>query len=255
MGFLALLYGTVVYAIFFLAFLYLAAFIGGDMVAGLFGIEIPYTLDAGGPVTDTTTAAVVNFALLALFGVQHTIMARPGFKKSWTKIVPWSVERSTYVLLTTIILILIYFNWRPMPGVIWNVENSLGAGLLTAGFYLGFGLVLLSTFLINHFELFGLSQVWHRFRNLPWPKPKFRTPFLYKYVRHPLYLGWIMSFWLTPRMTVGHLFFAVVWTGYIFIAIVYEERDLTALFGEKYAEYKGRVPMVFPLSMGRKKAG
>ncbi len=255
MGALALLYGVVSYTIFFAAFLYLIAFIGGDMLESIVGPAIrdfvPKTVDWGEPQGPRGPAALINLGLLLLFGVQHTVMAREGFKKWWTRLVPHSVERSTYVLLTSLILILLYYAWRPMPALVWQVDEPVWRMVLTVAFFLGFGLVLLTTFLINHFELFGLMQVWYRSRNKPMPKPVFRTPFLYKMVRHPLYLGFMIAFWATPTMTAGHLVFAAVWTIYIFVALGYEERDLVRHFGQRYLDYMARVPMIIPFGRRR----
>jgi protein-S-isoprenylcysteine O-methyltransferase Ste14 len=186
-----------------------------------------------------------------LFGVQHSIMARQSFKRGWTQIVPKSIERSTFVLATTAVLILLFYYWTPMPATVWSVEAPIWAGLLTVLFFAGFGLVLISTFLIDHFELFGLSQVWRAFNGQEAPTPTFRTPMFYKGVRHPLYLGFLIAFWATPTMTAGHLLFAAIWTAYIFVAIGYEERDLVRLFGEQYRQYMARVPMIFPFGSSK----
>lgn len=248
MGVLALVYSVVAYLIFFAAFLYLIVFVGGDML-GFLGV--PKTIDAGSSQFSGAPAALVNIALLLLFGVQHSVMARQSFKKNWTKIVPWSMERSTYVLATVIVLVILYTGWQPMPGVVWSVDAPLWRGVLTALFFAGFGLVLLSTFLINHFELFGLMQGWLTFKGKETTKPKFVMPMLYKYVRHPLYLGFLIAFWATPHMTTGHLLFSAVWTTYIFIAIGYEERDMIMLFGDQYREYMAKVPSILPFG-GRK---
>jgi len=250
MGPLALAYGIVVYVAFFASFLYLILFIGGDMTAF---VGAPKSLDWGSSPLDGTPPAIVNLLLLVLFGVQHTVMARQSFKRVWTKLVGWPVERSTYVLATTALLVALYVFWIPMPGIVWSVDTQVLSVILTALFFLGFGLVLLSTFLINHFELFGLMQVWYRFNGKPMPEPVFHTPFLYKSVRHPLYLGWVIAFWATPTMTVGHLLFAAAWTIYIFIALGYEERDLIRLFGDKYRKYMEEVPAILPI--GRRKGG
>lgn len=244
MGFIALMYGGIVYAAFFISFLYLAGFVGGDALAFL---GLPLTVDAGGPVASSNgMAALINIGLLTLFGLQHTIMARPSFKKAWTQVVPKSVERSTYVLFTTIVLVLLFYQWRPMTDVIWNVEPGLWYTVLLGLFLLGYLLVLVTTFLINHFELFGLMQVWYRFQGKDLPEPKFVTPVFYKSIRHPLYLGWITFFWATPIMTAGHLLFAAIWTIYIFIAVGYEERDMVQLFGDRYRDYMAKVPMIIP---------
>jgi protein-S-isoprenylcysteine O-methyltransferase Ste14 len=173
-------------------------------------------------------------------------MARQGFKAKWTKLVPPPVERSTYVLATTALLVLLYVYWTPIPAIVWEVRDPAWSVLVTAAFYFGFGLVLLSTFLIDHFELFGLSQVWRYFQGQPQAAPGFKTPMFYKDVRHPLYLGWVISFWATPVMTAGHLLFASLWTIYIFVALGYEERDLMHRFGDQYRDYMRRVPMIIP---------
>ena len=238
---LALLYGAVVYTLFFIAFLYLIPFVGGDMLSFL---GMPITVDAGGPAGGP--AALINIGLLLLFGLQHSVMARQTFKKAWTKVVPSSVERSTYVLATTLVLYLIYTQWRPMPGIVWEVGPGIWHTLLIVLFFLGFGIVLLATFLINHFELFGLMQVWCRFRGKEMPAPEFRMPMFYKMVRHPIYFGFVVAFWSTPTMTVGHLLFAAIWTAYMVIAIGYEERDLIRQFGQTYIDYMAKVPSILP---------
>jgi protein-S-isoprenylcysteine O-methyltransferase Ste14 len=235
---IAFFYGIVCYAIFFLTFLYLVGFLSNLLV--------PRSIDVG-PAAATLTALTINFALIALFGIQHSVMARPGFKEKWTKIVPESIERSTYVLITSLILILLYWQWRPMTGqVIWEAEATWAQYLLWAVFFGGFGLVLLSTFVIDHFDLFGLRQVWLNLRQKEYTSSGFKVTFFYKFVRHPLYVGWIMAFWGTPRMTLGHLMFAVGMTAYILIAIRYEERDLVQILGDDYAEYRKKVPMLIP---------
>lgn len=243
MGVITLVYGAIVYLLFLGAFLYLIVFVGGDMTAFA---GAPKTLDWGTSPLAGAPPALVNIGLLLLFGVQHTIMARQGFKKGLTKIISWPVERSTFVLITVILLALIYICWIPMPGVVWSVESSIWSGLLTGLFLVGFATVLVSTYLINHFELFGLMQVWYRFKNKQMPEPTFHTPLLYQHVRHPLYLGFMTAFWATPHMTVSHLLFASVWTIYIFVAIGYEERDLIHLFGDQYRAYMAKTPMILP---------
>jgi protein-S-isoprenylcysteine O-methyltransferase Ste14 len=248
MGPVVLAYSVIIYVVFFAAFLYLIAFVGGDVIPL---IEVPKTVDRGGSILAGAPAAIVNIGLLILFGLQHSIMARPGFKRGMTKIVPHSMERSTYVLATVVVLVLLYVAWIPMPAVVWETTSPLWSGVLTALFFIGFGLVLLSTFLINHFELFGLMQGWLRLNGKQAAAPEFRTPSLYGMVRHPLYLGFILAFWSTPMMTAGHLLFAAVWTIYIFIAIGYEERDLIELFGDKYRAYMAKTPAILPL--GRRK--
>ncbi len=234
---IAFLYGVVCYGIFFLSFLYLIGFLGNLLV--------PRSIDVG-PIASISTAILINFALIALFGIQHTVMARPGFKEKWTKIVPKSVERSTYVLISSLILILLYWQWRPMTGVIWEAEAVWAQNILWAVFFGGFLLVLLSTFVIDHFDLFGLRQVWFNLRQKAYTSSDFKVTFFYKFVRHPLSVGWIMSFWGTPRMTVGHLLFALGMTAYILIAIRYEERDLVKFLGDDYARYREKVPMLIP---------
>ncbi len=232
------LYGVACYAIFFLTFLYLIGFLSNLLV--------PRSVDVG-PAAATLTALAINIALIALWGIQHTVMARPGFKEKWTKIVPKSVERSTYVLISSLILILLYWQWRPMTGqVIWEAEAVWAQYLAWAVFFGGFGIVLLSTFIIDHFDLFGLRQVWLNLRQKEYTDPGFKVTFFYKFVRHPLYVGWIMAFWGTPRMTLGHLMLAVGMTAYILIAIRYEERDLVQILGDDYAQYREKVPMLIP---------
>lgn len=248
MRLVSLLYSVVVYFVFFAAFLYLIAFIGGDMIPI---VSVPKTIDAGASSLIGVPAALANIGLLVLFGVQHSVMARPGFKKVWTKVVPEPIERSTYVLATVAVLVLLYAFWQPMPETVWTVSSTLWAGVLTTLFYVGFGVVLLTTFLINHFELFGLHQGWTAFKKKSPPAPEFRTPSLYKWIRHPLYFGFILAFWSTPTMTIGHLLFAAIWTVYIFIAIGYEERDLLGLFGEKYRAYMASTPSILPFGKRR----
>jgi len=234
---IALLYGVVSYAIFFGAFLYWIGFLSNTVV--------PKSIDSGVEIA-TATAFIINLALLALWAVPHSVMARPGFKERWTKIVPKSIERSTYVLISSAILILLYWQWRPMTGVVWEVEAAWAQYLLWAVLLGGIVLVLLSTFIINHFDLFGLRQVWFNFRQKAHADPGFKVTFFYKFVRHPLYVGWIMSMWGTPSMTTGHLLFAAGLTTYILIAIRYEERDLVKFLGDDYVRYKEKVPMIIP---------
>ncbi len=247
MRLIALAYGGVCYALFFASFLYLIAFVGGDMIPV---IHAPRTLDWGDGTVAAPYGAIVNIGLLLLFGLQHSIMARQGFKRALANIVG-PAERSTFVLATTAVLVLLYLYWTPIPALVWEVSDPIWATVLTIGFFAGFGLVLVSTFLIDHFELFGLSQVWRHFTNKASPELSFKTPLFYKGVRHPLYLGFIIAFWSTPIMTAGHLLFAAIWTAYIFVAIGYEERDLARLFGDQYRQYMARVPMILPFGRGR----
>ncbi len=247
MGIIALIYSVVVYLMFFASFLYLIVFMGGDMTSF---VGAPKTIDAGAsPVAGP--AALVNIGLLLLFAVQHSVMARSGFKKALIKFLPPAFERSTYVLLTIVVLVLLFVCWQPMPAIVWSIDAPLWSGLLTALYFAGIGLVLLSTFMINHFELFGLLQGWLGFKKKEPSAPVFGTPYLYKYIRHPLYLGFLLAFWSTPHMTVGHLLFASVWTAYIFVAIGYEERDLIAVFGDKYHDYMAKVPTILPFGGGK----
>jgi protein-S-isoprenylcysteine O-methyltransferase Ste14 len=238
MGFLALLYGAASYVLFLASFLYAIGFMANAWVPK--GIN-------DGVAGDTGTAVVVNLLLLSLFAVQHSIMARPGFKAKWTKIVAPSVERSTFVLLTSLILFLIFWKWQPITGNVWHVESQAGSMVLWAVFALGWLIVLVSTFLINHFDLFGLRQVWLRFRNQEYTGLRFTEWSLYKYVRHPILLGFIIAFWATPHMTWGHLLFAAVTTAYMLVAIQFEEHDLVSEHGDRYLEYRKRVPMILPL--------
>jgi protein-S-isoprenylcysteine O-methyltransferase Ste14 len=231
-------YGVGAYVVFLGTFLYALAFIGGCPI-------LPNRLD--GPLTGSlATAIAVNCALLAVFAVQHSVMARPWFKERWTQFVPWSIERSTYVLLSSLALILLFWQWRPIGIEIWSVENPVGQVALWALFALGWGTVLVSTFLINHFDLFGLRQVTLPLLGRPYTPVTFRTPWLYRQVRHPLYVGWLLAFWGTPTMTVAHLVFAVMTTAYILIAIRLEERDLVTAFGDDYVTYRERTPMLVP---------
>jgi protein-S-isoprenylcysteine O-methyltransferase Ste14 len=230
------LYGVVSYAVFFATFLYTIGFIGN--------LVVPKSIDSVREVP-VWTALLTNLGLLGLFAVQHSVMARPAFKRWWTRIVPVSAERSTYTLFSSLALIALFAFWQPMGGVVWTVSSPLGQTLLYAAFAYGWGLVLLSTFLINHFDLFGLRQVWLQLIGEPYQPLLFKTPVLYSYVRHPLYLGWLFTFWATPTMTIAHLVFALGTTGYILIAIRFEERDLVAAHPE-YESYRRRVPMLIP---------
>lgn len=235
---LFVVFGGVAYLIFFATFLYLIAFVGDFPV-------VPRTVDRG-PAAALEQALAVNIGLIALFGLQHTVMARQGFKRAWTSIVPKPIERSTYVLFASIVLVLMFWLWMPIPRVMWRVENPVAANIIWALFGLGWLIVLSSTFLINHFELFGLKQVYQNLRGAAPAAARFRQPFFYKLVRHPLYAGFIIAFWATPEMTAGHLLFAVGMTAYILIAIPYEERDLVDMLGNDYQSYRSRVGMLIP---------
>ena len=235
--FVAFLYGVVAYFTFFATFLYAIGFVGGMVV--------PKTIDTGSQ-SSATQALVVNLLLMSLFAVQHSLMARKQFKQWWTQYVPKSVERSTYVLLASLTLGLLFWKWHPMPAVIWQIGNEQVAMAVMALSFVGWLILFTSTFLINHFELFGLHQVANNLAGQEMPAPRFRTPLYYKFVRHPIYLGFIIAFWAAPTMTVGHLLFAAVTTAYIFVGIFLEERDLVDLFGDDYRNYKKRVSMLLP---------
>jgi methanethiol S-methyltransferase len=237
-GIAAVLYGVIVYTMFLVTFLYAIAFVGN--------LPVPKTID-GGEAGPLVSSLLIDMLLLGLFAIQHSVMARPVFKRWWTRIVPHSVERTTFVLFTNLVLVLLYWQWQPMPQLMWSVTNDAGVIAMQAIFWFGFGIVLLGTFLINHFELFGLRQVYARLRGRVLPAPVFRTPFLYKRVRHPIYLGFLLAFWATPSMTAGHLLFAIGTSGYILIGIYLEERDLIAVFGDQYRRYRERVSMLIPL--------
>jgi methanethiol S-methyltransferase len=234
---LAVAYGVAAYFVFLCTFLYAIGFVSG--------VVVPKTVDTGppGPIGE---ALVVNVLLLSLFAVQHSVMARKPFKRWLTQFVPASIERSTYVLLASLALILVFWQWRPIPAIVWEAANPALAMALLGLSLLGWLIVLLSTFLINHFELFGLQQVLLNMIGKDAAEPRFRTPLLYKLVRHPLYLGFIIAFWATPVMTAGHLLFALVTTVYILVAIALEERDLIDLFGDEYRRYRQRVAMLVP---------
>jgi protein-S-isoprenylcysteine O-methyltransferase Ste14 len=233
----AFLYGIVAYLVFAIVIVYAIGFVCG--------LGVPKTIDSG-PAGPLMESIVINLVLMTIFALQHSVMARPQFKMWWTTIVPKSVERSTYVLLASLALALVFWQWRPIPGVVWEVnEPMVAASLLYLGLF-GWVLVFISTFMINHFELFGLHQVANNLAGKPMPPMKFKTPMLYNVVRHPIYLGFIIFVWATPVMTAGHLLFAAVVTAYIFVGIALEEHDLIAVFGDEYRRYRQRVAMIVP---------
>jgi len=236
-GLLAVLYGGLCYLVFFLTFLYAIGFVGNFLT--------PTSLERG-PSGPVVLAWIIDLVLLGLFAVQHSGMARRGFKRWLTRWVPWPVERSTYVLLSSLVLILMFWQWRPLPGTVWDVEAPWAWWLLYAVFAFGWLLVLSGTFVINHFDLFGLRQVWLRLRGQSYTPPEFKDHLYYRVIRHPLMLGFIIAFWAIPRMSVGHLLFAVATTGYILLALQLEERDLIAAHGDDYRRYRREVPMLCP---------
>ena len=243
MGLVAAVYGFFCYVVFLASFLYAIGFIG-DLV-------VPKTIDSA-PSAAMPEALAINLVLLGLFAVQHSVMARQGFKAVWTRIVPHAVERSTYVLISSLLLGLICWKWQAIPTVVWDVSSPVLRGLLTALFAFGWLILLVSTFLISHFDLFGLRQVSLRLRGIEYTPLRFTERALYKFVRHPLYLGFVIAFWSTPHMSLGHLVFSIATTGYIFVGIFFEERDLMKYHGVEYGAYRARVPMLFPTGAKRR---
>ena len=239
---LGFLYGVVCYALFFGTFLYAMGFVGNVLV--------PKSIDSGA-TAPALEALIVDALLLSAFAVQHSVMARQWFKRGWTKVVSSALERSTYVLASTAVLALLMWQWRPIAAVLWQVQNSAIATTLAVLYWLGWGTLLLSTFLVDHFELFGLKQVYCHLRGQAHEPLPFKTPALYKAVRHPIYFSFLVAFWSTARMTVGHLFFSVMCTGYILVAIQFEERDLLRFYGDAYRRYREQVSMIVPLPRRR----
>lgn len=240
-------YGVVVYVTFLLTFLYAIGFVGNfSFDLGVFQF-VPKGMDTGGANWPWWQALLLDAVLLGIFAVQHSVMARSGFKRAWTRIIPAEIERSTYVLAASLALIVLFVFWQPIGGVVWNVQSDAARVALVVLSLIGWSIVLVATFLINHFDLFGLRQVYAALRENKPPELKFATPFFYRLVRHPIYTGFLIAFWATPVMTVTHLVFALATTGYILIAIQFEERDLIRQFGDRYRDYRNRVRMLIPL--------
>ncbi len=244
-GALAVAYGIAVYGFFVATLAYAIGFVGN--------ILVPKSIDSGAPAP-LAEALIVNTLLLGLFAVQHSVMARPAFKRWWTRLVPHAVERSTYVLFASAAVALLCWQWRPIPEPVWTVRDPLAVTLIMAVFWSGWAVLLISTFLISHFELFGVRQVFARLLGHALPPPVFRTPLFYRHVRHPIYLGFLLGFWAAPVMSIGHLMFAIATTGYILIGICLEERDLVSLFGDTYRDYRRRVSMLIPLPARKARA-
>ena len=237
-------YGVASYLIFLATFLYAIAFVGG--------FAVPSRLD-GALQTSLPQALLINCVLLTIFAVQHSVIARPWFKERWTRIVPWAIERSTYVLFASLALLLLFWQWRPIGIEIWTIEHPAGRAALWTLFAAGWATVLIVTFLINHFDLFGLRQVWLPLVRKPYTRVSFRTPLPYRFVRHPLYFGFLLAFWMTPTMTLAHLVFAIATTAYIVLAIQFEEHDLVAEHGATYEDYRRRVPMLVPFTARKRR--
>jgi protein-S-isoprenylcysteine O-methyltransferase Ste14 len=234
---LAFIYGIICYLVFFASFLYAIGFVGN--------LAVPKGIDDG-LTGDVATAVIINLLLLSVFAVQHSVMARPGFKRVWTRIVPKAVERSTYVLLSSLALLLLFWQWRPLTTEVWQVTDEIARQAIWGVYWAGWGIVLVATFIINHFDLFGLRQVFLHLRNRSYSHPGFKVTGFYRYVRHPIMSGFVVAFWATPDMTVGHLLFAAACTGYILVGVWFEERDLVRHIGEPYAQYRREVPMLLP---------
>ncbi|KIQ07513.1 membrane protein [Pseudomonas simiae] len=239
-----LVYSIACYVVFLLTFLYLMGFLGS--------VVVPKNINAG-RLIDWPLATLINGLLIILFGLQHSVMARKRFKSRLTALIPTAAERSTYVLFSSLVLGVMFWLWHPITYQVWHIETAWARALITGLFWAGWAIVLLATLLISHFELFGLKQAIDRWRDTAQHAPVFRTPLLYKIIRHPLYLGFLIAFWATPDMTVGHLQFAMGLTVYLFIGTYFEEKDLTVLFGDRYREYQGEVSMIFPMPKRRSK--